>query len=160
MGPTTGIPRASPRAATCSERKNAEGASGCEAAPQWEEAPLGIARELVHLPAASWLARRRPKRRKHSPVLAAGCADEAAPLIERELRSLATAARKAGATVRTLAGDTATFAAFAEAVPDARVVSLDALADAVPADAARVDPAARKVQLGTRRAAVARRFRR
>jgi len=84
--------------------------------------PLGLAREVVHLPAASWLARRSLRRAKQTPVVAAGCADETAPLIDAELKSLAAAARRGGSEVRTLRGAKATFAAFAEAVPDGRVV--------------------------------------
>lgn len=86
------------------------------------EEPLGLAREVVHLPAASWLARRSLRRAKTSPVVAAGCADESAPLIDRELKSLASAARRWGSEVRTLRGVRATFNAFAEAVPEGRVV--------------------------------------
>jgi len=45
-------------------------------------------------------------------------------------------------------------------VPRARVVRLDALADAVPPGSARIDPRQRRAQLSARRAALVRRFRR
>lgn len=85
-------------------------------------APLGLDRELLQLPSASWLARRSRRRKKPGPLLAAGLADEAAPLVDRELRAVVRAARRGGRRARLLRGTKARFAAFAEAVPEAGIV--------------------------------------
>jgi tetratricopeptide (TPR) repeat protein len=79
---------------------------------------LGLEREIVVLPAATWLLRRPRRRPASTPLVAIGQSDEAAPLIEEEVRRVAATAPGGLA----LAGADATTDRLAAAVLGARVL--------------------------------------